>query len=235
MRRLAATMRLDARLQARNGFYYAAAFVAVVTVVAARYVPAVYLAWLLPVVVFENMIIGTFYFIGGLVLLERREGTLEAQVVTPLRAWEFLASKTITLTLLALAENVAIVAIAYGTACNLGALSAGILIAAPLLSLAGFVFVARYDSINEYLMPSVLVTAALTLPVLGYLGVLGGPWMLLHPLGGAFELLRAAFEPAGAGTIAVAAVSSLAWLAVASGWSRRSYRRFVVAKERGRR
>lgn len=234
MRRLAATVRLDARLQARNGFYYAAAFVAVVTVIAARYVPTVYLAWLLPVVVFENMVLGTFYFVGGLVLLERREGTLEAQVVTPLRAWEFLASKTITLTLLALAENVTIVAIAYGAACNLAALSAGLLLAAPVLTLAGFVFVARYDSINEYLMPSVLVTAALTLPVFGYLGMLGGPWMLLHPLGGAFELLRAAFEPAGAGRIAVAVAASLAWLAVGAVWSQRSYGRFVVAKERGR-
>jgi fluoroquinolone transport system permease protein len=232
MRRLAATMRLDARLQARNGFYYAAAFVAGVIILAASFVPDAYLAWVLPAIVFENMIVGTFYFMGGLVLLEKREGTLEAQVVTPLRAWEFLASKTITLTALALAENLAIVTLAYGAEWNVVAMTAGILVAAPLFSLAGFVFVARYDSINEYLMPSVLVTTVLTLPILSYAGVLDGAWLALHPMNGALELMRAAFEPTSAATIAFAVLYSALWLAILFVWSRRAYGRFVVAKER---
>ena len=36
------------------------------------------------------------------------EGTLMAQVVSPLRVWEYLASKVITLTLLSLVENLLI-------------------------------------------------------------------------------------------------------------------------------
>lgn len=45
-----------------------------------------------------NLPLATFFFIAGLVLLEKGEGTLEAQIVTPLTAGGYLASKILTLT-----------------------------------------------------------------------------------------------------------------------------------------
>ena len=86
MRRLAAALACDARLQYRNGFYAAAAFVAVALVLLLRWVPQGYLGWLMPALVLTNMQVNTFYFVGGLVLLEKGEGSLEALVVTPAAA-----------------------------------------------------------------------------------------------------------------------------------------------------
>ena len=45
-----------------------------------------------------NLVIGTFYFMGGLVLLEKDEGSLEARVTTPLKPTEYLSAKVLTLT-----------------------------------------------------------------------------------------------------------------------------------------
>jgi fluoroquinolone transport system permease protein len=118
MNRLLATIRCDLRLQQRNGFYYATAFVVAVYALGITQLHTagarLNLAGLLPAVVLNNLMITSFYFIGALVLLEKTEGTLAAQIVSPLRAGEYLAAKVITLTALALAYNLAVVALVLG-------------------------------------------------------------------------------------------------------------------------
>ena len=85
--RLLRTIVIDVRLQFRNGFYYASAFVAVVLVLFLSQLRAVDLGPWWPAIILENLVINAFYFMAGLVLLEKGEGTLEALVVTPLRDW----------------------------------------------------------------------------------------------------------------------------------------------------
>jgi fluoroquinolone transport system permease protein len=81
MKRLIATVRCDVTLQLRHGFYYATAFVLIFCVVVASRIPSLDLSWLLPALLLGNLLLNTFYFIGGLVLLEKSEGALEARVV----------------------------------------------------------------------------------------------------------------------------------------------------------
>ena len=85
MTRLAATLQTDVRVQWRNGFYLATAFVVVCSIALLRWLPNDITALLLPVVLLENILINTFYFVSALLLLERGEGTLSAQSITPLR------------------------------------------------------------------------------------------------------------------------------------------------------
>jgi fluoroquinolone transport system permease protein len=85
MKRLLATVRCDAQLQLRNGFYYATAFVVLIWSLVLLRLPDLDFGWLLPALVAGNLLLNTFYFVGGLVLLEKDEGTLEARTVTPLR------------------------------------------------------------------------------------------------------------------------------------------------------
>jgi fluoroquinolone transport system permease protein len=70
----------------------------------------------------------------------------------------------------------------------------GVGVAAALMVMAGFVTVARYDSVNEYLLPSLPYAAGLMLP-LAYMFGWDSPLLYLHPLGGPMLLLRAAFTP----------------------------------------
>ena len=144
MSRLVATMGWDVRLQVRNGFYYAAGFVALFMVLLLLWPGREDLAWILPFVVFSNLMINTFYFFSGLVLLEKREGTLEAQVVTPLRTWEYLGSKLVTLSALALAENLAITVFAYGFGFRILPFVLGMMLAAVICCLVGFALVACF-------------------------------------------------------------------------------------------
>lgn len=227
MRRLAATIRCDLRLQFRNGFYYATALVVVASVILLRWLPADAVAWLLPVVIFENVLMNTFYFVAGLVLLEKGEGTFAAQAVTPLRAGEYLASKVITLTALSLAESLLISTLARGVGPGILTLAVGITLASLLLCLCGVALVTYHRSVNEFLMPSVLYTAVLSVPLLGYFGF--GPRFVYtgHPVQGVLDLMQTV-EPLGGWRLVYAIVYPMLWLGPVYLWSRRALRRRML-------
>ena len=211
LRRLRAAMKADARLQQRNGFYAAAAFVAVCMIPLLRRVSPDGLILLLPPLVLLNMQVNTFYFMGGLVLLEKAEGSLQALTVTPLRPAEYLTSKVATLALLSLVEAAVIVLATHGPSVNWPALAMGIGLTSILLCLYGFIAVARYDTVNAFLFPSMVYTAVVGLPVLDYFGVWAGPLWYAHPVRAPLILLEAAFHPVAAWQLAYALGYGLLW------------------------
>ena len=96
MRRTAATLVLDLRRQAAEGYWF-------VALLASLTVGAVLLAlagdprrwW--PVVVLAELSITSFYFAAVQVLRERGEGTLAARALTPLGPGEYLTALTASL------------------------------------------------------------------------------------------------------------------------------------------
>ena len=233
MTRLNAAIRCDFRLQTRNGFYYAAAFVALlITVILAQFqLSQEVLAIILPVVLLQNITINAFYFMAGLVLLEKGEGTLEGIVVSPLRKGEYLGAKLATLTLLSIVENSLIVLILYGLQANLLVLLAALIVISVLLALFGFIAVVRYDSINSFLFPSMFMLLVISIPLLSYFGIWQTPLMYLHPTQALLMLLNVVFQPIESWQIVYGLLYSLVWIAIAYLLSKRTFHRFVILKE----
>ena len=229
MKRLRTTLLWNIRLQWRNGFYYATFIVMFLWALLLPLIPTKTLAWLLPGLVLSNLLINTFYFIGGLLLLEKGEGTLMAQIVTPLRAGEYIWSKLLTVTALTLFENSVVTAVAYGLHLNFLLLALGITVGAFIFCLAGFLIVIRYDSVNEYLLPSIVFTTLLMLPMLAYFG-LWQHWLLyLRPLQAPLLLLQAAWEPITAGQLIYATVYGVLWIGLLYRMAHNDFRQFIVA------
>lgn len=231
---LAATIACDVRLQLRNGFYYAVTFLLVVILVVVRLLPELEWRPVLPPLVLGNLSLATFFFIAGLVLLEKGEGTLEAQIVTPLTANGYLASKILTLSVLSLAENSLIVMITAGLDFSPLPLVLGIALASALYCLAGFIAVVRYDSINELLFPTMVWVGLFSLPILHYVGLWTSPLMYLHPFQAPLVLLEGAFHPLARWQWLYGIGYSTLWIGAAFAWSARAFRRFVVAAVGGR-
>ncbi len=219
------------RLQYRNGFYYAALFVAVIWIVIMLQFPKEIMRFQLPVLILSNLLITTFYFVSGLVLLEKREGTLSAQVVTPLRPKEYLASKIISLSLLALAEAFALVIFGFGLDVDLVLLFGGLAFTATQFILFGFITVVRYDSINEYLFPSFLYTMLLVPPFLAYYDVFNHWLIYLHPLQAPLLLTKAAFLPVADWQLIYGLIGSHLWVILIFIWGKRAFRKFIIAAE----
>jgi fluoroquinolone transport system permease protein len=229
--RLLASLRADARLQFRHGFYYAGGFVAVLMVFGLRQLPRDVLAEVFPPFFAFGLPITTFYFVAGLLLLEKGEGTLEALVVTPLRVHEYLLSKVATLTLLAGAENLLVLVAVYGAQVSWIPLLAGFVGLSAFYTCLGFVAVVRYDSINEFLMPSVLFMMALQVPLLDYVGIVESPVFLAWPSQAGLFVLRDAFGELAGWERAYAALALPVWVGLAFWWARRAFRRLVVRRE----
>ena len=230
MTRLQTAVRWDMRLQLRNGFYYAAAFIAVIMILILLQFPRAELPTILPLFVLGNMTIGTFYFMAGLVLLEKGDGVLEGLIVTPLRQAEYLAAKLVSLTLLTLVENVTIVTAVFGFNYNIGLFIIGLGLMACFNILFGFIVVARYDSINRFLLPSVFITMLLTIPLLDYLGLWTSPLLYLHPVQAPLLLLKGAFQPIAAWQVAYGIGYAVLWVGLLFKFSQRIFYRFIILK-----
>ena len=155
-----------------------------------------------------------------------------AQVVTPLRNGEYLTAKVITLVTLAFVENLLIVGLGYGLKFGLLPLLLGIAFAAALLTLAGFIAVVRYDSINEYLFPSFLYTLFLIPPFLDYLGLWKSWLSYLHPLQAPLMLSKGAFMPIADWEWTYGVLYASLWLVLCFAWARHVFVRFVTRAHR---
>ena len=231
MTRLQTAVRWDMRLQFRNGFYYAAAFIAVLMTLVLWQLPTAELPTILPVFVLGNMTIGTFYFMAGLVLLEKGDGVLEGLIVTPLRQSEYLAAKLVSLTLLTIVENVGIVTAVYGFRYNFLLLALGVGLMACFNILFGFIAVARYDSINRFLLPSILMTLTLAVPLVHYLGFWTSPLLYLHPVQATLLLIKGAFQPIAPWQMAYGVLYAALWIGLLFKASQRIFYQFIILKK----
>lgn len=212
LRRTAATVRLDLRLQAAGGYWLVAVAVGLVIALLLRGLTALPPRWW-PVLLLGEMTITCFYFAAVQVLAERGDGSLMCRAVSPMRVGEYLIALTASLGLLAVVES-AVLVLASGMAVAWPAFLTGVALLAVLEVLYGVGAAAGYRSAASFLLPSGVWTIGFGVPVLPLLGAAEGWGYWLHPLQGPVVLLRIAVGQAPA-TLAVPAVLVAAvWSAV---------------------
>ncbi len=231
MTRLLTTLRWEMVLQARAQFYVVTAIVAGVWIGLLLLLPEALRsspAALVPAFIASNLQITAFFFIAALVLLEKSQGTISALVVSPLRPGEYVGAKGLSLAVLAMAENAVIVAVVYGFELRWGWLLLGTFALGLVYAFVGLVAVARFDTINRFLMPSMLYIAFLGLPLLGYYGLVPRWVFAVHPVLPPLVLLEAGCTDVGAGTLVYGVVGSAVWIGLTFVWARRRFVRDVV-------
>jgi fluoroquinolone transport system permease protein len=232
---LPAAIRMDLRLQRRYGFLHATAFVILLWIGVLRLVPDDLLGPAMPYILVADLQFFMF-FIAGAVFFEKGERTLFALLTTPMRFSHYLVSKLVTMSLLAVSTCVVVVAVDFGFGFAPLPLLGGVVTMALLMVLAGFITAPPFPSISEWLMPSTLVLALASAPLLDYSGVYPHPLFYLIPTEAPILLLGQAFDQ----------VTLTGWrLAYAVGYpvlviallclvARRVFYRHVVAREGSR-
>jgi len=226
---LAAMLAWDVCIQARYGFYAVYAVVTGFYLVVLDALPASLVDRALVLVVVTDTAVLGFYFIGALVLIEKREGVLDALLVTPLGLRGYLLSKAASLTLLATLASGVVVGFTHGTRVAVAPLLAGVALTASLFVLVGVAAVARFDTVNRYFFGAVLYGAVLYAPVAGFLGVFDTAAFALLPLEPALVLVNAAFQGAAPASLAYAVAYLLVGNVAAFLLARHQLQRHVVA------
>lgn len=216
MNRLLATLRWEVLIQFRQNIFYAALFVMVLWSAVLYQIPDAGIVPVLVSVLFLDVSIFGFFFMAALYYLEKGDRVLEGLVVTPLRVVEYLTAKIGVLTAISVVVGAVVTVLVHGPAVHwLWYLVAVVAMSVPI-SLLGFVLAARYNGINEFLVPSIFFLIVMQLPLLGYLDIWQNPLLYLLPSQPGMVLLKAAFDGAPAWEIGYA----LVYLAVLTvgGW-----------------
>jgi fluoroquinolone transport system permease protein len=220
-------LRWDVVVQARNGFYWASAFLVIVISALLLSVPESArtntVAWV-PAILAVNLQITTFFFVAGLMLLERDEGTLHAIAVSPLSPAGYLAMRILNLTALAAVETLAIVWIGFGMTGSWWLILGGTAALGAIYTGFGAAVAAQYESVNALLLPASAFVAFLLVPLLPHFELAPRLPFLVHPIEPPLTLLRAAYGVGSRTDVVFGMLGSLGWSLVAFVWGRNRVR-----------
>lgn len=232
MTRLTATTQLDMKVQLREKIYHISIGMAVIIGLAIRFIfPAESIPTLLPLF-YLFAIGGTAYiFVAGLVMFEKGERTLAAQIVSPLRVDEYLWAKALSLLVVVLIESTIVLLLGAGIGgYNPLPLYVGVILMSLGLTFGGFVQASRYDSVTDFLVPAVIVLLILQLPWLALTGLVESPLWYLIPTMAPTLLMQAAFQPIATWELLYGFGYSILWIVILFLWARRAYYRNIVLK-----
>ncbi len=237
-RRLWAAIGTDLRLQARNQLLAISVGVSVIVGGA--------LAWLasadnlhgtVPLALLMFVGGSTLLYVVAMIILERDDGTLAAVCVSPLRPWEYLSSKVLTLTGLATIEGVLITAGALALLGRAGPvpipnalLLLGLISLGVMHVLVGVILVVRYDGLMAALVPMAAIATVMQVPAFYFVDGLDYAPLLLIPTAAPTMLIRGAFVPLLAWEWAYALGVTAITLAVLVRWSLRAFEVHVIGK-----
>ncbi len=236
--RLLQCVRLDMKLQARNQLYRISVLVSIVAAAALAWLsPADYLPRSIPMAVLLFAGGSTLLYVVAMVLLEKSDGVLDALSVSPLRPREYLSSKVITLTGIAVLEAVLLTAIALGWHARTQSVALptlwfliGTICLGALHVLVGIIVVVRYERISGALMPMSLLAMVGQLPAFRTIGALDSDFFLAIPTAAPTMLVRASFEPLTVAEWSYALSYTVVALAGLGFWSMRAYRTFIIER-----
>ncbi|WP_338759301.1 hypothetical protein WAF17_11475 [Bernardetia sp. ABR2-2B] len=135
-----------------------------------------------------------FLFIGVLILFEKGSKTIEAVVVTPIKKSEYLFSKIISLTGIALVASL-VMAFASQKEFNILILILAVLLSSTQFLLIGFIGVSRIKTINQYIFTFPFLVSPLMLPLLNFFEFTDSIFLYVFPFQACLLLFKAAFEP----------------------------------------
>jgi fluoroquinolone transport system permease protein len=216
-------MRWDLLRQQRHHIITASAVVTLLSLIVMAQLPASHRQAMLITLIFNEPAGMGLMFIGALYLFERSENTLQALHVIPLRSSEYLLSKALTLSLLAIVASLVMAALGHGWQFHYGYFIGGIGGSATLFAFLGFGIVVGCRSFYEYVLKGALVLIPMVLPFLNLFDITDTGWWYILPVQGSLVLLENGFgKPAGWQT--TYAISYLLLTnAAAYGWALRRF------------
>jgi fluoroquinolone transport system permease protein len=147
---------------------------------------------ILVLVIFNDPVLIGFLFAGVMVLFEKNENTLQALSVSTLTKAQYILSKSIALTTIALGCCLAMALAGVGVHFNFLHFSMATILTTLMFSFFGFMIVAGETTFNRFILKAVGLLIFMSLPFLGYFGLSPRLWFLWIPTQPAIDLFQAA-------------------------------------------
>ena len=193
MRLLHAVM-ADIRFQIKQGFYLVYVIITAMYLIIMSFLPDDILAVALPLVVFSDPSVLGLFFIGGIILMEKGQGVLMVLVVSPLRSWEYILSKVISLAIVSVLAAIAITGFSYYPTVNWWLLLVSTLLTSGIFTLLGIMINAGCNTVNQYMLKTIPYMLLFILPCFALLGFPYSELFTIIPSVAALKLMLGSFH-----------------------------------------
>ncbi|MDE0192781.1 MAG: hypothetical protein OXQ90_15620 [Gammaproteobacteria bacterium] len=171
-------------------------------------------------------------FVGAIVLMEKAQRTIYALGISPMRPWVYVASKTISLTLLTFAAGLVVAWVAVDRF-DFGKMLVALTLSSTVAVLIGFACVARAPSMNKLMITLLWVTGIAYIPVLAHFDVLPEaltPVVAVNPSYAILVTVLVSIDPEAVSTATkVYGYAYLgAWCVLGWWWTLREYKRYII-------
>ncbi|MBN2349352.1 MAG: ABC transporter permease [Bacteroidales bacterium] len=224
------TITWDFLFIARYHILTVATVVSVLYIVIFNVIPGDNLTPLLVYFEFSDPVMLGFIFIGAMVLFEKDANTLQAVVVSPLKPWQYLWSKAISLSLMATVYGLIIAIAGYGWKFNYLYLIYSLFLTSLSFSFIGFIGVSKVKSFNQYIIIIPLFLAPAALPLLNYFNITNTFLMYIIPTQATLILLDAAFNPANLGQLMYSSIYLVLWVYISYLLAESHFLKYIVRK-----
>lgn len=226
--RILKALKYDILFQFRHGFYFAYGVVTLLYIIFLNNLPMETREYIIPIIIFTDTGALGFFFLGGMVLLEKDQKSLEALFVTPMRISEYLVTRVLSLLLLSVSTSIIILLTSYGFSANIFMFLIGTVLTSILFTLLGFPWVARAKSVNIYLLGAVLVMWPFILPLLDYLNIVKTPLFMALPTTGSLNLLQGSFNTLDPMMLVYSIGILAVWIGIAFVWAKKWFAKYII-------
>ena len=198
----------DIRFQYKYGFYFLYLVFTLIYIGLLYALPPAWREKAAVLMIFSDPAAMGLYFMGAIVLFEKSERVLSSIAISPVKPFEYVLSKLVSIAFISAAVALAI---GLGGKVQFHALYffVGVFLGSCLFSAVGLMIAAHIGSLNQFIVATIPAEVFINLPAVAWLFGWRPPLLLLHPGAAIIELCQN-------GEYALPAVFVLfAWTAVA--------------------
>jgi fluoroquinolone transport system permease protein len=196
MKGLAIFLKWDILLLYRNRLFHIALIIGIIyTGLFFLLKPLGNLTNILVILIFNDPMVTGYIFGGVIWLFDKNQYTLQAVSVLPLQRFQYLLSKLIILSVLAVIISLVMAVATRGLDFNVIHLSLSVFLTSFMFGSAGFTVAALSRGFNEFLSFSIPVFIISAIPLLRLFGIGRILYYIIIPTTGSIEILRGSFIP----------------------------------------
>ena len=201
--RLKSLFLLDMRFQAKYGFYFLYAVLALIYAIALMAVPESWKEKTAAILIFSDPASMGLFFMGAIVLLEKSQHTPCAFAVSPVRVMEYIIAKVSSLSAISLVVA-AILALAAGED-NLHIVLLGTVISSVIFTLLGIIIATKIISLNQFILWTVPIEVVCFVPAILHLFKITPAGLRYYPINVCMEMVSG-YAPSAIGIFIVIAL-----------------------------
>ena len=200
----------DIKIQIKSGFYSIYLLVTIIYIILLRLVDVEIRRILLPVIIFSDPAMIGLFFLSTIIYFEKAEGTLNYLLACPLKRFEYVFSKVLSLNILVLLSSWGIVYFSK-TKIHYALFFFTVTITSFIFSLIGMILMFYSRRIYNFFVYATITTIFCSLPLLVYFSLSNNPLMYIIPSYHTLDLLRCSITSIDLSNIVYGVLVLVSW------------------------